>query len=116
MISTNVEFYDNCVVLRKEGCKLPIIVMRIGYLVVIATPNFDGMKVPLINLVKDCGTEGDAYEKEMYLVGKMCKKSPDSKYFNGAKKEHHFTNGDRVSEDTQKFILKRVAMFWEGLK
>lgn len=56
MISTNVEFYDNCVVLRKESCKLLIIVMRIGYLVVIATPNFDGMKVPLINLVKDCGT------------------------------------------------------------
>lgn len=49
---------------------------------------------PLILLCKECKSIDEAVTKQLYLVGKMCRKDPDSKYFAGAGYAKNMSNGD----------------------
>ncbi|MCM1215042.1 MAG: hypothetical protein NC548_11035 [Lachnospiraceae bacterium] len=113
MWSTQVKFYnDNVVAVCKSGAPL-VLVVKVDDMVVITQPlsmyRNGQINEPFVALVKQLPDTSAAYKEWMYLVGKMCKKRDDSKYFKNPKFEEHFKNGDSVSAMRRTRILKAIA-------
>lgn len=51
-------------------------------------------KLPFCALIHTFETDGEAYDKCMFLIGKMCKKDITSKYFRFHEWKEHLKNGN----------------------
>ncbi len=56
--------------------------------------------VPFIKLAKSFDNPSDAYDEWLHVIGKMCKKSATSKYFDKPKYEEHLRNGEFSDRET----------------
>lgn len=62
-------------------------------------------------LYKTLHSRDEAYKKWCYLIGKMSRKTKDSKYFEGRKPSMHFNNGDvgSLSDANQRVIMGYIT-------
>lgn len=62
-------------------------------------------------LYKTLHSRDEAYKKWCYLIGKMSRKTKDSKYFEGRKPSMHFNNGDvgSLSDANQRAIMNYIT-------
>lgn len=95
MSGAHVEFLTKDVALVAK-CNGGVLVGRHGTTVLVVSSDRREIETdrPLILLSKECKTVNDAVTKQLYLIGKMCRKEPDSKYFAGAIYEKNMSNGD----------------------
>lgn len=75
--------------------------------------------VPIISLVKECSSEEEAVRAFYRVIGKMCKKSYESKYFDNARVCEHLHNGNPKGSnlDTERYIKIARALHekYEGI-
>lgn len=93
-MGTNVEFLtrDVALIAKQDGS---VLVGRKGTTILIVSADRSDIESgrPLILLAKECADEDAAVRKMLYLVGKMCRKDEDSKYFANQHTVPNMTNG-----------------------
>lgn len=74
------------------------------------TGNPDKSGVTML-LYKTLHSRDEAYKKWCYLIGKMSRKTKDSKYFEGRKPSMHFNNGDvgSLTDANQRAIMDYIT-------
>lgn len=114
MKNNTVVFYnDDIATVKKNGCP-EVMVAKSDNMVTISQPSTqapDGG--PFIALVKCKEDSSAAYTEWLYLIGKMCKKEPDSKYFKNPKFEEHLINGD-ADTSSKKATAMAIVSFSAG--
>ena len=90
---SNVEFVlPSVAIVEKFGTAVAVVLEDTTVMIVSLSTEIFGK--PFIPLVKEMGTKEEAHIKFFYLVGKMCSKKPDSKYFKESVLEEHLLNGN----------------------
>lgn len=93
-MATEVEFLsrDVALVAKQDGS---VLVGRRGTTVLVVSSDRSDIETgrPLILLAKESADEDTAVRKMLYLVGKMCRKDEDSKYFANQHTVPNMTNG-----------------------
>lgn len=112
METTKVVMYSGDAAIVYKEHSAAIIVMKRNNIVAIANPTVRVSGNPFIALVKSCDTNDEAYEKWLYLIGKMCKKSCASKYFDNPNTDEHFNNGDQVNTNIRKDLCWFADVVW----
>lgn len=103
MEHTVVTFHEVNFVVLTKGAKRAVIYMDED-VVMIVDPDVSIGSVPFVANVYHAKDSTEAYDKMMRWVGKLCKKSADSKYFLNHKLEEHLTNGNNKPWKKAKYI------------
>ena len=110
MNKTIVEINKDYTVAKITKDSTSIFIIKLKKFIIIADYKIHVNGERFIKLIKEEETEEKSYYKFMYLIGKMCKKEQNSKYFNNPKINEHFINGsfNNLSYNDRKNILKNV--------
>lgn len=115
MEKSNVTFYGDDIATVQKYMSPTILVMKYNNMVFISDPTVRVNDQPFVALFKYYTTAEEAYNKWLYLVGKMCKKNSDSKYFNNHNVAEYFNNGDAAEEEWKSEIACLVDRAWHGI-
>ena len=114
MVKTTVEIeYENAI-LTKGDDKIAIIMKNIRkanrkefwYVYIISLTQLVDDNEPLIMLVKRFENAAETYSKWLMLIGKLCRKKSNSKYFSSPHMNEHLNNGDELKEYEKRILTK----------
>lgn len=113
MVTNKVRFIADDVALVEKGSS-SVIVLKENTTVMIVRNRCLVDGVPFVPLIKECVDIEAAHNEFLRLVGKMCSKQPDSKYFESPNVEEHLVNGNpnpskrevyiSMARDSQKYV------------
>lgn len=103
MVTNTVKMYNDKVVRVLKGSSSVYIINIRPYVVIVSAEDISWV---LNTYVAEDGTA--AYNKWLHWLGKMCKKNPDSKYFDNYKTCPSFTNGFVPDNAAKSHILADI--------
>lgn len=115
-IVSNVKFLDNdTVFILKDKQIVGELSPAVGIAlrdktVLVASMRCSINETPVIVLVKECGSSKEAVRVFYRIVGSMCSKTADSKYFDKVDVMEHISNGNPKSDDVQRKRYSEIAV------
>lgn len=95
----------NIVKISKGSMSVLAVVEDSTVMIISLNTKIDGEQ--FVPLIKEMKSEEEAYTEFLYLIGKMCSKDIDSKYFGEPVIEEHMLNGNH---DLNKIDVYRVTV------